>query len=217
MHRPVSRNGFALLGVLWIITGLGVVALAMGRISRRAVAQSEIEYDRIVGRWLAEGCLARLRSVTNGMLEGDPLHAPVVWQTLDRVLADSSAALTGCDLSLRPDGRIVLDRASAPDLDTLPGMTLEAIAHVLGMQRAGTPITNLLLIEGALTPAAKAAFDANYVALLQRITVEPDAWLVRARARVDAPATEIPPTPVNIEVRLVRAGSRAAVMRWVEW
>ncbi len=215
--RPASTLGFALLGVLWIIVGLSVLALAMGRVSRHAVTVAEIAHDQIVGRWLADGCLARLRSVTNGVL-ADPTHQATVWRVLDRmVLVDSSATLTGCELSLRPDGRIVLDRASVTDLDTIPGMTLEAIARIVQMQQARTPITDLLLIERALTPAAKALFDAHYLDVLQRTTIEPDAWVVRARAQGAPPALGIPPTPVNIEARLVRAGNRVAVMRWVEW
>jgi hypothetical protein len=212
-HHHSANAGFALLGVLWIIIGLSVMALAMARVSWHAVTVAEIEHDQITGRWLAEGCLARLRSVTNSVLANDPPHAPVVWRALDTVLlTDSAAALTGCDLTVRTDGRIVLDRALPPELDTLPGMTPEAIARVLQRQETHTPMTDLVVIESALSPAAKALFDAHYAELLRMVTVEPDAWVVRARVDIGAP-----PTPVNVEARLVRAGSRAAVMRWVEW
>jgi len=219
-HRALPKDsdtsnttGFALLGVLWIIVGLSVLALAMARVSGHAITMAEINHDRIAGRWVAEGCLARLRSVTNNVLANEPTHAIVVWRTLDRtLLTDSASAITGCDLSLKTDGRIVLDRASAAELDTLPGMTTEAIARIAQMQQAGTPITDLVLIESALTPTAKALFDAHYMELLRHLTVDPDAWLVRARAHVGTALA-----PVNIEARLVRAGNRAAVMRWVEW
>ena len=208
-----SPRGFALLGVLWIVVGLSVMALAMARISWHAVTYAEIEHDQIVGRWLAEGCLARLRGVTNNTLSADPVHAVVVWRALDRVLlVDSAAALDGCDLTLQPAGRVVLDHATAADLDTLPGMTTEAIARILQMQQDRKPITDLLLVEAVLTPTAKALLDAHYTELLRETTTEPDAWVVRARMHVGTP-----PTPFNLEVRFVRAGSRAAVMRWVEW
>jgi hypothetical protein len=216
--NTTCNTGFALLGVLWIIVGLSVLAMAMARVSWHAVTMAEIEHDRIVGRWLGEGCLARMRSVTNSLLANDPTHAAVVWRTLDRaLLTDSATVIAGCELSLRTDGRIVLDRASAAELDTLPGMTTEAIARIAQMQQSRTPITDLLLVEAALTPSARALFDAHYAELLRLVTVDPDAWVVRARAHMEASAVGIPPTPVNIEVRLVRAGSRAAVMRWVEW
>ena len=208
-----SRRGFALLGVLWIVVGLSVIALAMARVSWHAVRYAEIEHDQVVGRWLAEGCIARLRSVTNSALSADPVHAAVVWRVLDRVLAvDSAAALGGCDLTLRTAGRVVLDRATAADLDTLPGMTMEAIARILQMQQEGEAITDLLLVEAALTPTARALLDAHYPELLRETTTEPDAWVVRARTHIGTP-----PTPVNLEVRFVRGGSRAAIMRWVEW
>src|SRR5580704_15704926 len=73
--NPRPNTGFALLGVLWIIVGLSVLALAMGRVSWHAVTTAEIAHDRIVGRWLGEGCIARMRSVTNGLLANDPTHA----------------------------------------------------------------------------------------------------------------------------------------------
>ena len=212
-RRVSTSTGFALLGVLWIIVGLSVVALAMGRMSWHAIMAAQTQHGRIVGRWLADGCLARFRSVTNGLLGAEAARATTIWRTLDRtLLVDSGAALTECDISMQTAGRIVLNRAVTSDLDTLPGMTLEAIAHILQFQQAGTPITDLVLVESALTRPAKLLFDTHYRDLLIETTPEPDVWVVRARAHVG-----VPPTPVNIEMRLVRAGARAAVVRWVEW
>lgn len=213
LQRVGTLPGFALLGVLWIIVGLSVVALAMSRASWHAITMAQTEHDRIIGRWWADGCLARFRAVTNGVLHADPTRATSVWRTLDHtLLTDSAAVLTGCDLDMQTAGRIVLDRATASELDTLPGMTLEATACILQYQQARIPITDLVLIESELTPAAKVLFDTHYRELLAKTTIEPDIWVVRARAHAGTTRT-----PVNIEVRLVRAGDRAAVVRWIEW
>ena len=209
---PIT-TGFALLGVLWIIIGLSVVALAMGRVSWRAITTAQTERDRTVGRWLADGCQARFRSAANESLSTDPTHAAAAWGTLDRALLDDHPpVLTGCDITMRTAGRVVLDRADASALDTLPGISLAAIAHILQFQQTGTAITNLVMIESILTPSAKQLLDTHYQDLLKETTTEPDVWVVRARAHAGPSGT-----PVNIEMRLVRAGTRVAVVRWIEW
>ena len=47
---------------------------------------------------------------------------------------------------------------------------------------------------------------------LPTLAREPNAWLVRSQVHLGVPST-----PVNLEVRFVRAGNRAALVRWVEW
>jgi hypothetical protein len=208
-----ARRGFALFAVLWIIIALGVLAITVSRTTYRALAGAQGEKDRVIGRWTAEGCIARLRAVSDAVLAEDPNRARDRWQTLDSTVeADSASALTGCDITIRVDGRPVLARATVADLNSLPGMTPEAVAKIRQMQSMGAPLTDLVPVAATLSPGARAVFDASFAELSRRIAIEPDAWVVRSRAHLG-----VPPTPVNVEVRLVRAGTRAALVRWIEW
>lgn len=213
LGRRVTRRGFALLAVLWIILGMSVLAIATSGAGWHAVAAAQHAHDRIVGRWIDEGCVERLRAVLDGALAGAKSQAATVWRDADRLLLqDSAVVLTGCDLSMRPTGRVVWSRASEAQLDALPGMSFEAVMKTLRLRAAGGTIADILTVEGSLSPEAKALFDAHFQELSRLATVDPDAWEVRVRAHVGDP-----PTPVNVVVRLVRAGPRAAVVRWVEW
>jgi hypothetical protein len=199
--------------VLWIIIALGVLALTVSRTTYRALAGAQGEKDRVIGRWSAEGCIARVRAVSDAVLSADPFRAGEKWQKLDAIVAgDSASTLTDCDITIRMDGRPVLARATAAELDSLPGMTPEAVANILQLQSMRAPLTDLVPVAATLSPAARAVFDASYAELSRRVAVEPDAWVVRSRSHLG-----VPPTPVNVEVRLVRAGTRAALVRWIEW
>jgi hypothetical protein len=214
MTPPFSaRRGFALLVVLWIIIALGVLAITIASVTYRSIAADQGEQGHVIGRWSAEGCIARVRAVTDGVLGEDPSRASDRWRMLDSIVGvDSASALRGCDLTLLTDGRPVLTRAAPAELDSLPGITPEAVAKILQFRAAHAPLTDLIPIAASLSPAARAVFDASYAELSRRLTTEPDAWVVRSRAHFG-----IPPTPVNVEARFVRAGTRAALVRWVEW
>lgn len=123
------------------------------------------------------------------------------------------AALPGLDTLLGTEpGRLVLDRAPLPVLAALPGLGDEAIARIAELRARGARIADLLALAAQLSPAARAAMLARYADLARLTAPEPDAWLVQAEGH--APASNI---TVVIEVRLVRAGRRAAIVRRREW
>jgi hypothetical protein len=107
-------------------------------------------------------------------------------------------------------GRVVVGRAPAPVLAALPGFGVEAIA------RAGEPdvmeLPDLAHFMDRLSPAARAALGGSYAELLRSATLSPDAWIVTSRASNGSPRVA-----VVMEVRLVRAGPRAAVVRRRRW
>jgi hypothetical protein len=213
MNPRGTRQGFALLAVLWIIVALGVLAITASRVTHRAVSSAQAERDRVVGRWIAEGCIARLRAASDAALDQDPYSAADSWSNLDALVGvDSIHTLPGCDLSLRVGGRPVVRRASAAELDSLPGMTNEAVAAILRMRTDRKSNVNLALLAAQLSRDARAIFEAHYRELSDRLVTEPDVWVVRSRAHLGVPAT-----PVNIEARFIRGGTRAALVRWVEW
>jgi hypothetical protein len=53
---------------------------------------------------------------------------------------------------------------------------------------------------------------SRYADLVHAATIEPDAWIVQGRATVGSPAVT-----VVVEVKLVRAGDRAAIVRTRAW
>lgn len=111
-------------------------------------------------------------------------------------------------------GRIELDRAPLPVIAALPGFGYEAVSRVAELRMRGAPVGDLLAVGGRLSPEARAALLARYPELVRLTTMQSDAWIVTSRARAGTLAV----TAV-LEVRLVRAGTRAAIVRrrtWVE-
>jgi hypothetical protein len=76
----------------------------------------------------------------------------------------------------------------------------------------GIPVTDLLAFAGELSPAAWQALLARYPDLVRLTTTEPEAWILTARASAGVPAVT-----VVVEVRLARAGTRAAIVRRRVW
>ena len=122
-------------------------------------------------------------------------------------------ALQGLDsvLTLEP-GRIALNHAPLTVVAALPGFTPEAVARMVEHRVRSAPVTDLLAFAGQLSPSARQALLARYADLVRFTTIEPDGWILTARAKSGAPAV----TAV-LEVRLVRAGNRAAIVRRRTW
>lgn len=125
------------------------------------------------------------------------------------------ASVPGLDTLLGTErGRVALNQAPLSVVAALPGFTREATALVAEHRLRGAPITDLLTFAGELSPAARDTLQAHYNELLQTSTTMPDAWILTSRGTAGAP-----PIHSVIELRLVRAGARAAIVRrrtWVE-
>ncbi|MBX6332252.1 MAG: general secretion pathway protein GspK [Gemmatimonadaceae bacterium] len=124
-----------------------------------------------------------------------------------------SGALAGLDtlVGVEP-GRIDLNRAPLPVLASLPGLGAEALARLAEHRVRGAPVSDVLALSAELSPNARAALVARYADLVRLTTTEPDAWIVTSRARAGQPSIT-----AAIEVRLVRAGTRAAIVRRRTW
>jgi type II secretory pathway component PulK len=121
--------------------------------------------------------------------------------------------IKGIDALVATDaGRIPLNHAPLPVLAALPGMEGEAVARVAEMRARGARLGSLLELEGALSAEARAALSRRYAELSALTAGSPDAWVMTARAREGDP-----PVTAVLEVRLVRAGTRAAVVRRRNW
>lgn len=109
-------------------------------------------------------------------------------------------------------GRIALNSAPIASLAALPGFGDEVLSRVREMRLRNEPISDLLAFAHRLSPEAQQAFLARYSELVPLSTVEPDAWILRARA-----SSGTPPLTVTLELRLVRSGDRIAIARVREW
>lgn len=111
-------------------------------------------------------------------------------------------------------GRIFLARAPLPVIAGLPGIGEEALGRIVERRARSASNVELLTLAAELSVEARAMLVAHYAELARLTTPEPDAWIVTSRER-DASS----PVTAAVEVRLVRAGTRAAVVRrrgWVE-
>lgn len=123
------------------------------------------------------------------------------------------ASVPGLDTLLGVEsGRVDLNRAPSAVLSALPGIAPELVSRLADHRWRGAPVADLLALGGEGSPAARAALMAHEIELERLTTTEPDAWIVTSRAQ----GVASPVTPV-LEVRLVRAGERAAVVRQRAW
>lgn len=109
-------------------------------------------------------------------------------------------------------GRVPLGRAPFAVLASLPGFGDEIIARLEESRLRGQSPSDLLAFAATLSPDARATLLVNYPELVALVTAMPDAWVVTSHA------TEGPRrVGATIEVRLVRAGTRAAIVRRRTW
>lgn len=121
--------------------------------------------------------------------------------------ADTLRALLGTE-----PGRVVLDRAPLAVIASLPGMTPEAVGRITEQRWRHERVRDLAVLGASLSDEGRRALTSAYAVLAQRVTSEPDAWIVTARAVEGDPAVT-----ATYEVRLVRAGRRAGVVRKRVW
>lgn len=117
--------------------------------------------------------------------------------------------LAGADTLLGVEGaKISLGQAPLPVLASLPGFTPQVLARVAELRMRGVSVPDALALGSSLGGAAGAELLRHGSELVGLSVREPEAWVVTARAREGEP-----PATAVLEVRLVRAGPRAAVVR----
>ena len=109
-------------------------------------------------------------------------------------------------------GRLSLAIAPLRVLASLPGMTPGALARLEELRTSSEPPTTLAAFAGLLPPFARDSIHASFAELSRLATIDPEMWIVTARARRDEGAAA-----ATIELRLVRSGTRAVVVRSREW
>ncbi|HEX2778575.1 MAG TPA: hypothetical protein VHM30_03680 [Gemmatimonadaceae bacterium] len=118
------------------------------------------------------------------------------------------AGIDGIDSLLGVDGgRIELARAPPAVVASLPGFDDEAMARLAELRLRGEEARELLPFSATLSRDARDAMLAQYPELAQLVAAEPDAWTLLARAADAGGAT------AEVELRLIRAGPRLAIVR----
>lgn len=146
--------------------------------------------------------LARIRGVRDTLDEG---------ADADDRFAEGLAAALARALTVEP-GRVVLARAPSAVMLALPGMTEESVARVLDLRARGERVVDLGRLGSLLSPSARDTLLSHFPELSRAVTPEPDAWILVARA-----AGHETLHGSGAELRLVRAGSRAAIVRRRTW
>jgi len=132
---------------------------------------------------------------------------------LARIRGWSSIGQLDSLLTVEP-GRISLANAPLAVLASLPGIGDEALSRIAERRLRQVPITDLIALAGELSPAARDTLLASYADLVRLTSPVPEAWIATSRAREGSL-----PVTAAIELRLVRAGERAAIVRrrtWIE-
>jgi type II secretory pathway component PulK len=124
--------------------------------------------------------------------------------------------LEGVDVDTIPlgveSGRVSIAVAPAEVLASLPGMTQEAIAVIEDLRRRDALPTELLHLVEYLGDAARDSLLAHRLELELLAVMESDGWVVTAFGSSGRGAAGM-----VVEVRLVRAGERVAVVRRRTW
>ena len=105
-------------------------------------------------------------------------------------------------------GRISLATARPAVLASVPGLTESAAARIVEYRDAGHSIDELVALTAIVSPTDADSLMTRYADLAHAVVLEPDAWIVTARAIDGAPAIR-----ESVELRLVRKADRAIVVR----
>jgi general secretion pathway protein K len=105
-------------------------------------------------------------------------------------------------------GRLSLEHAPLVVLAALPGSSPELLARIAGRRARGERVGDLTQLVATLSADARHELVTHLPELLGLTASEPEAWIVTARG-----AADLPQPRALIEVRLVRAGARAAIIR----
>ncbi len=107
---------------------------------------------------------------------------------------------------------VAVNNAAIPVLLTVPGMSLEAAQRLIDARQRGAMVEDLLQFSSTLSEAARDSMISQFAALSAATTIEPAAWILTATDSSGHPAAYS-----TIEVRFVRTGDRAAIVRWRNW
>jgi len=111
-------------------------------------------------------------------------------------------------------GPVAIERAPVVVIASLPGFDAEAVARVVELRGRRQALGDPLAFSGGLGERAREDLLARFSQLAGATSVSPVAWILTSRATLGTPKV----TAV-LELKLVRSGTRAAIVRrrtWIE-
>lgn len=135
-----TRSGFALLAVLWVLTGATALATVALLLARDAFATSRNRTYLLQASWAAQTCVALTRAAVANVLLERPRHEPlpVLWTALDTLSASASPLLgSRCEVAFRAQGNTL-------DLNDATEVQLRALLTAVGL-RDPTALSDALL------------------------------------------------------------------------
>lgn len=105
-------------------------------------------------------------------------------------------------------GRVAINHAPAAVVAALPGLSSESVSRLVLARQRGEHVRDLIALAGPMSADARARLMQRYAKLATVVTTEPDAWILTATSEAGQPAAA-----ATLQLRLVRAGSRAAIVR----
>jgi hypothetical protein len=109
-------------------------------------------------------------------------------------------------------GRVLLDRAPLAVVASLPGIGAEALSRLQEARLRRDAFIDVMVLGARLSPQPAELLRVRHADIARMTVAEPDAWILTSRGHsLQAGVT------ATIEVRLERAGDRAAVVRWRTW
>jgi hypothetical protein len=97
-------------------------------------------------------------------------------------------------------------------LTSLPGFDAATVSFIAERRINGVQVGDLSAIAAALAPNSRASLLVHYAELVRLTTTTPEAWTLSSRVAIGQPALV-----AMLELRLVNAGTRAAVVRRRSW
>jgi DNA uptake protein ComE-like DNA-binding protein len=167
VSSKLTRRGFTMLTVLWVLGGAGTV-VAVSMIAGRnglGAARNRVEWQR--ARWRALGCARRAQSAIGAELGGarTPERGASVWQALN-VAIDSSPTIAGCTVTLEAAGaKLDVNGASVEQLERffaavqLPEDVPQLAADVAAA-RDSTPFADVKDLRRARSTVAWSDYDS---------------------------------------------------------
>jgi type II secretory pathway component PulK len=183
-----------------------------------ALGRLPIEADSLVDAildWRDADDLPRVAGAERAWYEGSERFAPRNGPFADarELVRVRGLDWLGVDSLLGVErARVALGRAARPVIASLPGITPEAVERIVELRTRGALPADLLALAGSLSPMARDSLAAHFAEFTRLATLDPDAWIVMARARhASSPAS------ASVEVRLARSESGVAVVRRRMW
>jgi len=112
-------------------------------------------------------------------------------------------------------GRTCINTAPPAVLAILPGFTYEIVSRIEVLRQSGRQIEDILALAAQVSPASRDSLVAHFAELSERVTLNPEAWIVVVRASSGDPGARR--MNAFADARLILGHGRAVLTRRRSW